>query len=359
MEDEKYMNLALQLALRAKGRTSPNPLVGALVVKNNRIVGRGYHKKAGAPHAEVNALNVAGPKAHKATLYLTLEPCAHFGRTPPCTGKIISSGIRKVVVAMLDPNPLNNGKGVRELRRAGIEVEVGSLREKAKRINESYIKYITAKRPFVILKSALSLDGKIATRRGDAKWISNELSRKYVHRLRSDVDAILVGSGTIRKDNPRLTARTYKKNPIRIVVDSKARISPAAKVLNREAPTIIATTKFASPGKIAALSKKGVRVLVVKDKDKKVDLTELLKMLGKLEITSLLVEGGGTINAAFLENGLVDKLLFFIAPQIIGGKEAPTAVEGEGIEKMSGAIKLKDITTKRFGEDILIEGYIS
>ena len=365
MDNEKYMKLALRLAIKAKGRTSPNPLVGAVIVKDNRIIGRGYHRRAGEPHAEINALNMAGKKAKGATLYLNLEPCAHFGRTSPCTKKIISSRIKEVVVAMIDPNPLNYSRGVKELRKAGIEVKVGVLEEEARKINEAYITYITTRKPFVILKTAMSLDGKIATKAGDSKWITNESSRKYVHKLRSEVDAILVGIETVLKDDPRLTVRMSDvrcqmsdRNLIRIVVDSRARIPLGARVLNKEAPTIVATTKLASKRKIEALKKKGVRVLVIRDRDKKVNLKELLKRLGKLEITSLLVEGGGRINASFLDNGLVNKVLFFIAPKIIGGEEALTPAEGEGINRIKDAIKLRNISVKRFREDVLIEGYI-
>ncbi len=371
MDDEKYMRLALRLAIKAKGKTSPNPLVGAVIVKDNRIIGQGYHKKAGEPHAEINALNMAGRRARGATLYLSLEPCAHFGRTPPCTKRIISFGIKKVVAAMVDPNPLNCGRGVKELRKAKVKVKVGVLEKEAGKINESYIKYITTKKPFVILKTAMSLDGKIATKTGDSKWITNEKSREYVHKLRSEVDAILVGIETVLKDDPLLTVRSsaFRRNlakrglgvrsqPVRIVVDSRVRIPLGARVLNQEAPTIVATTKFASKRKIEALKKKGIKVLVIKERDKKVNLKELLKRLGELEITSLLVEGGGRINASFLENDLVDKVLFFIAPKIIGGEKALTPVEGEGIERIKDAIKLKNISIKRFGEDMLVEGYI-
>ena len=366
MNDEKYMRLALKLAIKAKGRTSPNPLVGAVIVKNDRIIGKGYHKKSGKPHAEINALDMASRKAKGATLYLNLEPCVHFGKTPPCTKKIISSGIKKVVVAMIDPNPLNRGRGIKELRKAGVKIKGGILEKEAKEINETYIKYITTRKPFVILKTAMSLDGKIATKTGDSRWITNESSRRYVHRLRSEVDAILVGIETISRDDPRLTARVTgyglrvkDKKPIRVVVDSRARIPLGAKILNQEAPTIVATTKFASKRKIEVLRKKGNKVLIIKNRDKKVNLKELLKRLGKLEITSLLVEGGGRINASFLKNGLVDKVLFFIAPKIIGGEGALTPVEGEGIERIKDAIKLKDISIKRFGEDVLIEGYVA
>ena len=363
MDDEKYMRLALRLAIKAKGRTSPNPLVGAVIVKDNRIIGKGYHRRAGKPHAEINALDMAGERARGATLYLNLEPCAHFGRTSPCTKKIISSRIKEVVVAMIDPNPLNYSRGVKELRKAGIEVKVGILEEKAKKINEAYITYITTRKPFVILKTAMSLDGRIATKTGDSKWITNESSRKYVHKLRSEVDAVLVGIETVLKDDPLLTVRSPKSKvqsqPIRVVVDSRARIPLGAKILNQESPTIVATTKFASKRKIEALRKKEVKVLIIRDRNKKVNLKELLKKLGELEITSLLVEGGGKINASFLENDLVNKILFFIAPKIIGGEEALTPVEGEGIERIKHTTKLKNISIKRFREDMLVEGYVA
>lgn len=365
MNDKEYMRVALKLAVRAKGKTSPNPLVGAVIVKNDRIIGKGYHRRAGESHAEINALDMAGRRAKGATLYLNLESCAHLGRTPPCTKRIISSGIKKVVAAMIDPNPLNCGRGVKELRKAGVKVKVGILEKEARKINEAYIKYITTKRPFVILKTAMSLDGKIATKTGDSKWITNESSRRYVHRLRSEVDAVLIGIETVLKDDPRLTARIKDpgsrisvRNPTRVVVDSRARIPLGARVLNQEALTIVATTKFASKKKIKALEKKGATVLIIKDRDKNVNLKELLKNLGELEITSLLVEGGGRINASFLENGLVNKVLFFVAPKIIGGEEALTPVEGEGIKRIKDAVKLKDISIKRFGEDVLVEGYV-
>lgn len=362
MDDEKYMRLALKLAIKAKGRTSPNPLVGAVIIKDNRIIGQGFHKKVGKPHAEINALDISGRRARGATLYLNLEPCTHFGRTPPCTERIISSKIKKVVVAIIDPNPLNCSRGVKKLRKAGIEVKVGVLEEEAKKINESYIQYITTKKPFVILKTAMSLDGKIATKTGDSKWITNKSSRKYVHQLRNEVDAILIGVETVLRDDPLLTVRSsefgVRNQPVRIVVDSRARIPMGARALNQEALTIVATTKFASKRKIKTLEKKGARILIIKDRDKKVNLKELLKRLGGLEITSLLVEGGGRINASFLENGLVNKVLFFIAPKIIGGAKATAPVEGEGIKRIKDAIKLKNISIKKFGEDVLIEGYV-
>jgi diaminohydroxyphosphoribosylaminopyrimidine deaminase/5-amino-6-(5-phosphoribosylamino)uracil reductase len=365
MNDEDYMKLALELAAKAKGRTSPNPMVGAVVVKDGKIVSQGYHRKAGQPHAEVDALNKAGNEAKGATLYLNLEPCVHYGRTPPCTRRIIESGTNRVVVAIEDPNPLNSGRGAKELRETGIEVEVGLLADQAAKLNEVYIKYITTKRPFVILKSAMSLDGRIATRTGDSKWITSEWSRAYVHQLRGEVDAILVGIETILRDNPRLTVRIQDprsrilvKNPVRIIVDSRARVPSDAKVLNGEAPTLVAVTKYAPAEKLNKLKRRDAGVLIVDDKTRKVNLDKLMGELGRLEITSVLIEGGGQINASALADGIVDKVLFFIAPKIIGGTRAPGPVAGEGPAKLSQAISLRDISLRRFGDDILVEGYV-
>jgi len=365
MNDEDYMKLALELAGKAKGRTSPNPMVGAVVVKDGKIVGQGYHREAGQPHAEVNALNKAGKEAEGATLYLNLEPCVHYGRTPPCTKRIIESGIKRVVMAIEDPNPLNSGRGAKELRETGIEVEVGPLADQAAKLNEVYIKYITTKRPFVILKSAMSLDGRIATRTGDSKWITSESSRAYVHQLRGELDAILVGIETILRDNPRLTVRTQDpgpripvKNPIRIIVDSRARVPSDAKVLDGEAPTLVAVTKYAPAEKLNELKRRGAGVLIVDDKARRINLDKLMVELGRSEITSVLIEGGGQVNASALADGIVDKVLFFIAPKIIGGARAPGPVAGEGPAKLNQAIGLRNISLRRFGDDILVEGYI-
>ncbi len=364
---DKYMKLALSLAEKGKGKVSPNPLVGCVIVKEFKIVGKGFHKIFGEAHAEINALAQAGNKACGATMFVNLEPCCHYGKTPPCTDKIISSGLKEVIIGIKDPNPLINGKGIRQLKAAGIKLKVGVLARESSKLNQIYLKYITKKIPFVILKTALSLDGKIATRTGDSKWISSESSRSYVHTLRSQVDAILVGINTILKDNPELTVRDDTKKiktkldikmPIRIIVDSRLKIPLRANVLNKKVKTIIATTKRSSSNKIQMLRNQGIEVLVIRNKNSKVDLKELLKNLGKLNISSVLVEGGGNINASMLEERLVDKVLFFVSPKIIGGKEALTSVEGEGIDKVSKAINLKNIEIRRYGEDILIEGNV-
>jgi diaminohydroxyphosphoribosylaminopyrimidine deaminase/5-amino-6-(5-phosphoribosylamino)uracil reductase len=336
--DRKYMSLAITLAKRAMGMTSPNPVVGAIVVKDGIIVGRGYHKKAGLPHAEINALNQAGKRAKGATLYVTLEPCDHFGRTPPCTAAIIRSGIKRVVVAMRDPNPINNGCGIRKLNKHGIKTKVGLLAKDAEAINKPYIKFITKNVPFVTVKVAQSLDGKIATRTGDSRWISSDDSRRYVHELRSMADAVMVGANTVRRDDPLLLSSLSRgKQPVRVVVSGKSGITSHAKVLStsNEAPVIIVKPSGHSA--------------------KKVDLNKLLKSLARIGITNILVEGGGELIAGLVENNLVDKFIVFIAPKIIGGRDAKTPVEGRGIEKIKDALELKNMTVKRFKKDILIE----
>ncbi len=363
-KDKKYMKLALTLALKGKGTTSPNPIVGAVVVKDGNIVGQGYHRRAGGPHAEIVALRKAGRFAKFATLYVTLEPCCFTGRTPPCVDAIVDRGIRKVVIATKDPNQLNNGRGIRYLRSRGIKVKVGTLGKEAESVNEAFFKFITKRAPFVVVKVAQTLDGKIATITGDSKWITGELARGYVHQLRGQVDAIMVGVETILKDDPLLTSRLLRRRsinhaPIKVVVDSRLRTPPSSKIFSDRspAPTIVATTRFAHKSKIKDLEAKGARVLVTKDKDGKVGLKSLIKELAKLDITSLLLEGGGNVIASALQEGIVDKLLFFIAPKIVGGEYALTSVEGGGIEKITGAIRLKDVTIKKFGPDILVEGY--
>jgi diaminohydroxyphosphoribosylaminopyrimidine deaminase/5-amino-6-(5-phosphoribosylamino)uracil reductase len=362
-EEEKFMRLSLELAL--KGKTSPNPKVGAVVVKDGKVVGCGYHRKAGGRHAEIFALNQAKGKAKGGSLYVSLEPCSIFGRTPPCVEKIISSGITEVIVGMKDPNPLNNGKGIERLRASGIKVKVGILRKDSAKINEVFTKYITKGMPFVTVKIAQSLDGKIATKVGDSRWITANSARRYVHKLRREADAILVGVNTIIKDNPLLTTRLrYTKNisaerqPIKIIVDSQLKTPPQAQIFSQRSPAkvIIATTKSAPQKKIKALNKYA-EVVIFGDKNKRVNLRSLMRNLAAREITNIFVEGGGELIASLLKEKLVDKVLFFIAPKIIGGRDALTSVEGEGIAKVSQAIRLKGIEITRFGEDILLEGY--
>jgi len=363
MMSKKYMRLALELAEKGRGRTSPNPMVGAVIVKKNRIIGQGYHKRAGFPHAEIVALRQAKAEAEGGTIYVNLEPCCHYGKTPPCTDAIIKSRVKKVVIGMKDPNPLVSGKGIKILKKAGIEISDGILEEECRRLNEAYIKFIKSEKPFVTLKVGESIDGKIATRRGESRWITCKKSREFVHKLRNESDAIMVGINTIIKDNPRLTSRLKSikgKNPKRIIVDSFLKIPLKAKVLNsNDADTYIVTTKDASKRKRSLLQKKGIKILLINKKQGRVDLQKLMVELGKLNITSLLIEGGGEINASALKEGLVDKAMFFISPIIIGGKEAPSPVGGEGFLFLKDAKSLKNIMVKRVDQDILIEGYLN
>jgi diaminohydroxyphosphoribosylaminopyrimidine deaminase/5-amino-6-(5-phosphoribosylamino)uracil reductase len=356
--DEKYMRLAIELAEKAKGRTSPNPMVGAVIVKNNEIVGKGYHQKAGTPHAEVHAIKDAGEKAKDATIYVSLEPCSHYGRTPPCTQAIINAGLSRVVMAMTDPNPRVNGSGRKILESHGIEVTSGIFEEEARKLNEFFIKYITTKLPFVILKTAMTLDGKIATYSGKSKWITSEESRNRVHQIRNEVDAILVGIGTVIKDDPSLTTRIPDgRDAIRIILDSHAKIPLNAKVLNLKshAKTIVAVTSSAPEDKISQIKQKA-EVIIIPEKDGRVNIYELMKKLGEMEITSVMIEGGAEVNASALKASVIDKVMFFIAPKILGGKDALSPIGGIGVDDPSEAIKLKDISIEQVGEDILIAG---
>ena len=358
------MERALALASKARGRTSPNPLVGAVIVRDGEIVGTGYHQKAGDAHAEIHALNQAKELAAGATMYVTLEPCCHWGRTPPCTESVIRAKIATVFVAMKDPNPQVAGNGIRQLEEAGIPVQVGICEEESRQLNEVFIKYITTQYPFVILKSAISLDGKIATASGESQWITSEASRLKGHEVRAQVDAILVGVGTVLQDNPSLTARLPERqneDPIRIVVDSRGRTPLEAKIFNPEsnAGTLIAVTKNAPSEKIEALKSAGADVLTLEEAEGRVCLRALMRELGRKEITSVLIEGGGEINAAALQAGIVDKLMFFVAPKLIGGKDAPGPIGGVGIVRLAEAFELRDVKTSPIGTDFLIEGYLS
>jgi diaminohydroxyphosphoribosylaminopyrimidine deaminase/5-amino-6-(5-phosphoribosylamino)uracil reductase len=359
--DEKYMRLAMQLAGNAIGRTSPNPLVGAVIVKDNRVVGCGWHRKAGTPHAEVHALNQAGELAQGADVYVTLEPCAHYGKTPPCAKALVEAKVKNVYGGLLDVNPKVAGKGFKILEDAGIHVEYGFLQDELRKQNEVFFKWIEHKKPFVVLKAAMTLDGKIATATGQSKWITNETSRAYGYKLRDIYDGIMVGINTVIEDNPMLTARVDGgKNPIRIVVDSSLKIDINANVVqDKSAKTIIATTDKADKDKILKLQAQDVDVIVVdKDENDKVDIEKLLDILGQQNICSILVEGGATLSGSFVAKKLVDKVYFFIAPKIIGGKEAKTPVAGTGILNLQEAIALKDIQIEKLEEDILIIGRV-
>jgi diaminohydroxyphosphoribosylaminopyrimidine deaminase / 5-amino-6-(5-phosphoribosylamino)uracil reductase len=350
---KKYMDIAIQLAEKGRGFVSPNPLVGCIIVKRGKIVGRGHHKNYGEAHAEINALKSAGKKAKNATMYVNIEPCSHWGKTSPCTEKIVEAGIREVVCGMEDPNPLVDG--YKELKFRGLKTRIGILRDRARKMNEVYIKYMKTKRPFVILKLAMSLDGKIATSTGDSKYITGKEARKYVHQMRHDSDAIMVGINTIVRDNPLLDSRLVNgKNPTKIIVDSTLKISEKAKVLKDPSKVIIATTNKAPKKKIDKLHQKGVQVLVLKPKAGLVDLKELMKELGKSGITPIIIEGGAELSGNAIKEGIVDKILIFTAPKILGNGLNP--IKNLGITKVSKAIKLKNPLTKKIGKDILIEG---
>lgn len=360
---ESYMQRALELAQLGWGRTNPNPLVGAVIVKNGRIIAEGYHKRLGGAHAEVAAFLNAKEDVAGGTLYVNMEPCSHYGRTPPCAKAIIDKDISEVVIAMTDPNPKVAGRGIKMLKEAGIKVVCGILEKEAKKLNEIFIKYITKKKPFVIMKTAMTLDGKIASVSGDSKWISGPSSREYVHTLRNRVAAIMVGINTVLVDNPSLTTRLdfgESRDPVRIVIDSKGIIPIESRVINVESKSavILATTTALDNEKEKRLIDKGVQILKLDGPRGHVDLLKLMDELYKLEIDSLLLEGGGGLNAAALNMGIVDKVMTFIAPKIIGGKDAKTPVEGLGIESMENAIKLHDISITRFEDDFLIEGYV-
>ncbi|MFH2067143.1 MAG: bifunctional diaminohydroxyphosphoribosylaminopyrimidine deaminase/5-amino-6-(5-phosphoribosylamino)uracil reductase RibD [Pseudomonadota bacterium] len=363
MEDRYFMKMALALAEKGRGFTSPNPMVGSVVVKDGRVVGRGWHEKAGKPHAEVNAIDDAGIHAAGATMYVTLEPCNHFGKTPPCTQKIIHAGIARTVVAMPDPNPDVTGGGMDCLKQAGIEVSQGVCEKQAMKLNESFIKFIQTKHPFVILKTASTLDGQIATRTGDAKWVTGEPARLFVHRIRHEVDAIMVGIGTVLADNPSLTTRLPDrkgKDPIRIVLDTKLSIPENARLLkpDSEAETIIVCGKSAPDDRKTALMKKGIRIIQTDVTTKGINLPSLMPILGQMGITSLLIEGGGKVIHSALAAGIIDKVLLFYAPKILGGNDGIPMCSGKGPEKMSQAIHLSDMSVQRFENDIMIEGYL-
>ncbi len=361
-----FMECALSLAKLALGYTSPNPAVGAVIVKEGIIVGLGYTQPPGSAHAEIMALNQAGEKAQGSTMYVSLEPCCYFGRTPPCTKAIIEAGISEIHVAMIDPNPLVCGQGIKELERAGIKVYLGEYEEKAREINEAYIKFITTGLPFVTAKYAMSLDGKIATKSGDSKWISSDEARKYVHNLRHTVDAIMVGVNTIITDDPRLTARgscgkggTTKLQPLRIIVDGKGRTPLSAQVFKQPGKTIIVVEKPIAKEKAEAFAKVGAEVLELSATEGLIDLAELMTELGKRQITSVLVEGGSTLFGHLFDQGLVDKVLTFISPVIIGGEKAKTPVGGEGVNRVIEAFQLKRIKVEKLGDDILVSGYLN
>lgn len=361
MNDLDYMIRAAELALRAKGFTSPNPIVGAVIVKNGRILAEGWHKFCGGDHAEVAALKKLKGAARGATLYVTLEPCFHYGRTPPCVETIIQSGIKKVTIGMKDPNPLTNGQSIRKLRQAGIKVEVGVLKEEVERMNESFVKYIRHRMPFVVAKTAQTLDGKIATAAGQSKWITSEKTRQFAHELRNQFDAILVGINTVIKDDPRLNAADKRKKIKKIVLDSSLKISPKAKLFagTRPADCFVVTTRRAPLTKVAALRRKGVNVLVAPARGNRVDLGWLFRTLAAQQVTSVLIEGGAQTIGQALKAGLVDKMFVFIAPKLIGDQNALSSVDGLLASNINQAIRLKNVRSQSIGSDIFLEGYVN
>jgi len=357
------MLMALRLAAKAQGRTSPNPMVGAVVVREGVVIARGYHRKAGEPHAEAIALAKAGEAARGATLYVTLEPCTHTGkRTPPCAPQVVQSGVARAVIAMTDPNPKVAGGGVKALQGAGIEVSTGVLEAEAKKLNEAYAKHILKGMPFVTLKIAQTLDGMIATASGESKWITGEEARREAHLLRDGNDAILVGINTVLKDDPALTTRVPKgRDPLRVIVDSRLRIPLKAKVLTQSssAPTIIAALARAPKAKQLALQRAGIEVIIVKEKEGRVDLRDLMKRLGKREVTSVLIEGGSEINASALKAGIVDKVVIFVAPMLLSGRDSVSSIGGASPARLSNAVKLRDMTMRQVGTDLMIEAYVA
>jgi len=358
------MECALSLARLAMGYTSPNPAVGAVIVKDGLVVGMGYTQPAGSEHAEVMALRQAGDKTRGATMYVTLEPCPHYGRTPPCTQAIIDAGISDVYVALLDPNPLVSGRGVGQLNGKGIKTYIGMCQQEAHEISEAYIKHITTGLPFVVAKFAMSLDGKIATKTGDSKWITKEEARRYAHALRHIADAIMVGVNTVVADNPHLTAKgcggrggIEKKQPLRLVVDSEGKVPLTAHIFEPPGEVLLAVAAPFDSVKRKKFVEAGAEVLELPAREGLVDIVELMKLLGKREIVTVLVEGGGKLLGSLFDHHLVDKVLAFISPIIIGGCEA-ISVGGNGVDNIAKALRLSQVDIKSFGDDILVSGYV-
>jgi diaminohydroxyphosphoribosylaminopyrimidine deaminase / 5-amino-6-(5-phosphoribosylamino)uracil reductase len=361
-EDIRFMQRAIQLSLKGYGHVNPNPLVGAVLVKDGKVIGEGYHERYGGPHAEINAFNHSSASAKGATLYVTLEPCNHFGKTPPCTERIINEGVSRVVVGITDPNPLVNNKGIDRLIQAGISTEVGPLEDEIRKINEVFCKYVQQSKPFCALKTAMTLDGKTATYSSNSKWITNTASRDFVHELRHRYAAVMVGVNTIVMDNPHLTDRsqhTIKSNPLRVVVDTNGRLPMDANILNtQQARTLIATTNSMPLDMRKKLKNKGVEIMICPKLDGKVDLNFLVQKLAETGIDSFLLEGGSELNFSALQAGIIDKVYAFISPKFIGGKTAFTPMGGRGLDKIADAIKLQFEQVKHFEEDIMIEAYI-
>lgn len=357
-KDIIYMKRALELARKGAGFTAPNPMVGAVIVKNGRIIGEGYHKRCGDAHAEVNAFNSALEDTEDAELYVTLEPCSHYGRTPPCADLIVKKKIKRVVVAMRDPNPLVAGRGLQKLRDAGITVTCGVLESESRRLNEIFIKYITLKEPFVLYKAAMTLDGKIASRTGKSQWISSEQSRGECQFLRRDMTAIMVGINTVLCDNPLLTCRLDgAKNPVRIIADSNMRIPLDCRIVQtaRDVPTLLAVCR--ENEKSEKLKEAGVEIIKIPEYGTSLDMRALMTALGARGIDSILLEGGGTLAFSAFSAGVVDKVRIYVAPKILGGSGAKTPVGGIGFDAPDSGVKLCGVTHRECGGDIVIEGY--
>jgi diaminohydroxyphosphoribosylaminopyrimidine deaminase / 5-amino-6-(5-phosphoribosylamino)uracil reductase len=356
--DERYMRMALALAEKAAGRTSPNPMVGAVLVRGGKVIATGYHRKAGGPHAEIDALRRAGLKARGAALYINLEPCSHYGRTPPCADAVIAAGVKEVVAGMADPNPLVSGRGFRRLRRAGIRVRSGVLETESGALNEAFIKYISRRRPFVLLKLAATLDGKIATATGSSRWITGEEARRRVHDLRNRFNAVMVGVGTVVADDPQLTCRIRGgRNPVRIILDPRLRIPLKARVLNETGQTIVIAGERASRAKQKAVEKRGAEVWRFPARRHGMPLVAVLKKIAEREMVSVLIEGGAATAARALAEKVVDKIAFFYAPKIIGGDGMP-AIAGLGIKEMQHSLAVRDLNIEAIGKDILVTGYL-
>ncbi len=357
--DEKFMALALELAEKGRGRVEPNPMVGAVLVKGGNIVGTGYHQSFGGPHAEVHAIHEAGAGCKGATLYVSMEPCAHFGKTSPCTDAIIKAGIDRVVTAVIDPNPVTSGKGIQKLKDAGIHVAVGVMEAQSIRLNAPFFKLMQKGMPYIILKWAMSLDGKIATHTGDSRWITSEESRRYAHTVRGQVDGILVGIRTVVRDDPLLTCRIAGgRNPQRIIVDSNAALPLDSQLINtiHEGGIIVAVNEHAPRNRVEKLRQSGCRIIQTRDTHGRVGLPELCRRLGEMQMTNVLVEGGSGVITSMIQERLADKAMVFIAPIIIGGEAAPSPVQGKGIGNIHEALEIHDVSTKRFSNDLLVEG---
>ncbi|PVX50048.1 diaminohydroxyphosphoribosylaminopyrimidine deaminase/5-amino-6-(5-phosphoribosylamino)uracil reductase [Balneicella halophila] len=354
-----FMKRALSLASKGKGFVNPNPMVGAVLVKDGEVIGEGYHTAFGKPHAEIEAIRNTRKSVDGATIYVTLEPCSHYGKTPPCAEALIKAGVKEVVIASLDPNPLVAGRGVKMLEDAGIKVIVGIEEEASKELNRIFFKYIQTKTPYVLMKTAMTLDGKIATHTGDSKWVSGEISRKKVHQLRHQLMGIMVGINTVLKDSPKLDCRLEGKvrQPIKIIVDSLLRTPLDAKIWEHEAKVIIATTKLPSIEIIQKYTDKGAEVFVAGEN--RVDLAHLMKELGERGVDSILLEGGATLNASALQAGIVNEVWTFVAPKIVGGTVAPTSVGGEGVTLMKDAYQLTGFQVEPSGEDWLFKAKVN